>query len=184
MKKEKKSSGFFHSEEIVTAYETYSYELSGIGKSIWKGECVSKADSRSEESGILIFKKTVGGDYKNFIHSKAGAEDGIPIELNIEANLRFDDKEIPKMKGYVKRGNIKLEIERTMNTKRNNLFPMYVGYYIYDNKKLVAVVQNMVKGAVYISSSIKPDLLPLVINASGIILTYYDLEQEVLADEE
>lgn len=182
-KTEDKSGWFFKSKRNVTASEKYTYVLKGIGDETWKGECSSYAHDRYKQSGVLMFKKEEY-DFKSYLQTTAVSGKGHPIEIHLEAVMGTADKIPPVMKGYAQRGKIRIDLERTMNTEKVQLFPMHIGYYIYYKGKLVAVVQNLTKGIVYISSSLDKDLLPLVINVSAVLLTYYDLELVVLPDDE
>lgn len=183
-KSTKKNDGFITDEEKNSASEKYSYKLSGPDRSIWSGECESSAEYYCKESGI-IFSSVVDGYYKNYLRCRFTSPGQQPIEMQIEVNENYKDQSIPGFKkGYIRSGNIQLDLERTMSTEKFSLMPMHIGYYIYYNNELVAVVQNMIHGNVYISSTLDRKLLPLVVNASAALLTYYDLEVEVLAMDE
>lgn len=183
-KKINRSDGFITDVDNNSVSEKYTYELTGPGKMLWRGECESSAEYYSKESG-LIFSSVVDGFYKNYLQCRFTSGSHDPIEMKIEVNETYKDQSMPGFKkGYVRSGNIQLDLERTMSTEKYSLLPFYIGYYIYYNGELVAVVQNFMNGNVYISSDLDRKLLPLVINASAAILTYYDLEVEVLADDE
>lgn len=176
--------GFYTDTRNISAKEKYSYELRGLGKSIWSGECESSAEYYSKETGIF-FSTVADGYYKNRLSCRFTSPGQTPVELQIDVTETYKDSSIPGFKkGYVSSGNMRLDLERTASTENFALVPMHIGYYIYHNGELVAVVQNMIHGNVYISSGLDRRLLPLVVNASAAILTYYDLEAEVLAVDE
>ncbi len=179
-----RSDGFITDVDKNSASETYTYELKGPGKILWHGDCESSADYYSRESG-LIFKTVEDGYYKNYLRCTFNSAGRKPIEMKIDVNETYKDQSMTLFKkGYIRSGNIQLDLERTTNTEKFSLLPFNIGYYIYHNEELVAIVQNLMNGNVYISSTLDPRLLPLVVNASAAILTYYDLEVEVFPDEE
>ena len=179
-----RTDGFITDVDKNSASEKYIYELKGPGSTVWNGECESSADYYNKESG-LIFKTVEDGYYKNYLLCTFTSASHKPIEMKIEVNENYKDQSMTLFKkGYIRSGSIQLDLERTMNTEKYSLLPFNVGYYIYHKDELVAVVQNLMNGNVYISSTLDPRLLPLVVNASAAILTYYDLEAEVFPDEE
>lgn len=183
-KSENKTDGVLSAEVKNTAAEKYSSELKGLSGETWSAECDSYADYYSKESGIAITRKPVDGYYKNYLQCTFTSGKQQPAEMRLEVNETYKDQTLLPKKGYARCGNVKLDIERTMDTGQASLLPMYLGYYIYHKGKLVAVVQNMIKGTVYISGNLEPELLPLVVNASAAILTHYDLEVEVFPDDD
>ncbi|HQO38956.1 MAG TPA: hypothetical protein PK986_00660 [Spirochaetota bacterium] len=181
-KKRTIDNGFSTDTVKAAVSEKYTYELRGLGKSIWSGECESSAEYYSKEKGIF-FSTVVDGYYRNIFKCRFSSTGQTPIELQIEVNETYTDQSQPGFKkGYLRSGSIQLNIERTTATGNVSAVPMHIGYYIYHKGELVAVVQNQVHGNVYISSTLDRKLLPLVVNAAAAILTYYDLESEVLDD--
>ncbi len=175
------SSGFLKSEYNKKASEKYNYELTGIGKTVWKGECVSSAHNIEKKSGLPLFEKEEYF-YENFLQCKASNGEK-SLNLKFESFPPEGGTLLPQ-RGYVESGGIRFDIEETMNTDKNYLLPFNIGFYIYDKGKLAAVVQNRVKGAVYISSAVDNKSLPLILNTAAILLTYYDLIYEVGIEEE
>ncbi|PKL15798.1 MAG: hypothetical protein CVV49_19570 [Spirochaetae bacterium HGW-Spirochaetae-5] len=175
------SKGFLKSEFQKIASEKYNYELKGIGKTVWRGECTTSAHNIEKKSGFPMFEKREYS-YKNIMACNASGPDRI-ISLQMESLLP-ENGGLCQQKGYAVSGNIRLDIEETMNTDKQYLMPVYIGFYIYNKGILAAVVQNRMKGAVYISSTLDAELLPVVINTAAALLTYYDLLYEVGIDEE
>lgn len=183
-KSEKKSDSLFSYEERRTASEKYTYSLNAGKAGAWSGGCESSADYYVKETGFSIFRKVKEGHFKNRLHCGFTSPKSFPHELKIEVNETPDEPDYISGRGYIRKGDIKLDIERTSNTENLSLVPLNVGYYIYHNGSLVAAVQNMIHGAVYISKTLEPELLPIIVNASAAILTYYNLELEVLPDSD
>jgi hypothetical protein len=175
------SKGFLKSEFNKKASENYNYELKGIGNTIWRGECTSSAHNVEKKSGFPMFEKREYS-YKNIMACNASGPDK---KINLQMESLFPENGgLCQQKGYAVSDNIRLDIEETMNTDKQYLISLYIGFYIYDRGKLAAVVQNRMKGVVYISSTLDAELLPAVINTAAILLTYYDLLYEVGIDEE
>lgn len=152
------ADGSNRSDTYKSSTENYSYQLSESGEIIWNGQCTAYSEKK-------ILEDADNGRCKAISSSGAGE----PVEISIESQ---EDKDV-WYRGYVKRGRLKLDIESTKKVAgKKPLVPMNIGFYIFQNGRLVAVVQCISGGAVYISDSLKPELLPLVLNASAFLLTY------------
>ena len=130
-------------------------------------EAVMNIDTDKKSKTVTVTSKEIK---KNTLKGTITSQD-----YTYEMELQQSDKLEKIMKGSIKGKAFSFTIESTRRLE-GAAFETYdiVGYYIFDNSKLIAAVESVNGGTLYVANGIGKDKLSVIMNVAAALIKYQD----------
>lgn len=166
-------SSLFANDTATDACQKYSVSISGPDGFSWSGDC--KAYAKVEQESVKLSASHTTTSTKVLENSLLGVFTSADKQ-QYEMKLReVSDKVGADKKGYIKGKDVSLDLESTSRIADSDVRSWRVtGYYIYEKGTLVAVMDYMKLGRVYISRTARKEAVSAILNAAAALFAYQD----------
>jgi len=162
-------------EDTLTSSEEYTVSVSGGGKTSWEGVCKSEAEFIRETKKSKNTKTVSTQVIRNTLACNLKSSD----KRNIAFSLIQDEQGLSlysKKSGDFKLDKSGFRIESTNQLQGSPLGSNTVsGYYIYESGRIVAVIEVMNDGRVYLAKGLEKDKTTVLAAVSAVLLGYKDI---------
>lgn len=157
----------------ITSKENYTFNIKGPENYSCEGLCYAKAETLDQDKQGLI--ESMISDDSGFVESHTlQCSFKLPGNKNYELNMSEPEDNIKS--GEIKGNKIRLKIESTVSTEgRRSNAGKISGYFISHKDRVVAVVDLLNEGVIYILSSADKEIQNLAMSGSVALLFYHDL---------
>lgn len=168
-----KTSIFMVSSENHVSQQSYTVSIPNSGSAIKGAQCKSQAEI---EASAIKASKTDTFSSEGIISSTLSCELSATGKSGYKLELAQDSNHIMKKRGKLKGDDISVAIESTGNSSSGMaLMGGITGYYLTEAGRLLAVVDVLNGGAVFLANNLDNQKQDLLLNASAALLSYKDL---------
>ena len=161
----------FGSEKSKTTEQGYSFSIKGPDKSSWKGDCLARVASKDESTRLFGIK----------VDSKESVTNTLQCFFESSDNKKYEMKMVEtgmqEKTGEITGNNLKFSLKSTKKMKGSKFDSEKVtGYYFSSSSGIVAVIDLLNDGAVYIANGVDKNTESLILATSVSLLSYKDMK--------